>query len=94
MCTGFSRPKRRAAIIASQQHPQQLQMNATSRCTFSPNWTSLLACASASRSMPSAASTRRAYPWRISESAVPPNVMQMFMGALQARPTCSALWRQ
>ncbi len=44
--TGSSRPKRRAAIIASQQQPQQLQMNATPRCTFSPNWTRLLAYAS------------------------------------------------
>jgi len=39
--TGSSSANRRAAIIASQQQPQQLQMKAGSRCTFSPNWTRL-----------------------------------------------------
>ncbi len=37
--TGLRIPKRRAAIMASQQQPQQLQMKLTRRWTFSPNWT-------------------------------------------------------
>jgi hypothetical protein len=36
---GLSRPNLRAAIIASQQQPQQLQMKLTPSRTFSPNCT-------------------------------------------------------
>ena len=39
MWTGCRWPNRRAAIIASQQHPQQLQMKFTPCRTFSPNCT-------------------------------------------------------
>ena len=35
--TGFIIAKRLAAIMASQQHPQQLQMKFTPFLTFSPN---------------------------------------------------------
>ena len=38
---GLRTAKRLAASMASQQHPQQLQMKATLLCTFSPNWTRL-----------------------------------------------------
>ncbi len=37
VCTGCSMPNRRAAIMASQQQPQQLQMKLTRSRTFSPN---------------------------------------------------------
>jgi hypothetical protein len=40
VCTGMQRPNLRAAIMASQQQPQQLQMKLTRSRTFSPNWTS------------------------------------------------------
>ena len=36
---GRSMPNRRAAVSASQQHPQQLQMKLTFRWLFSPNCT-------------------------------------------------------
>src|SRR5512140_3735743 len=38
---GLRRPKRRWAIMASQQQPQQLQMKLTRFRMFSPNWTRL-----------------------------------------------------
>src|ERR1017187_6864981 len=47
---GFSTAKRLAASMASQQHPQQLQMKATRSRTFSPNCTRLRSRACASRS--------------------------------------------
>src|ERR1035441_8953418 len=67
---GFRTAKRLAASIASQQHPQQLHMNATFCCTFSPNCTRLCSRASSSRSIPSFASTLRAMPCLISDWAV------------------------
>jgi hypothetical protein len=78
-------PKRRAASIASQQQPQQLQMKLTPLCMFSPNWTSQWPRASSSSSRHSVASIVRATPWRVSDSATVLNVMQMFIGASQAR---------
>src|ERR1035437_694665 len=73
---GFRMAKRLAASIASQQHPQQLHMNATFCCTFSPICTRLCSRASSSRSMPSFTSTFRAMPCLISDWAVPLKVMQ------------------
>ena len=60
--TGCIEPNRRWAIIASQQQPQQLHTKLTPCCTFSPNCTRFSSYAWASRSLPSAWSTRRANP--------------------------------
>ena len=91
---GWSAAKRRAAIIASQQQPQQLQMKLTDSRTFSPNWTRPPSWATWRRSRASATSTGRAWPCLVSNRAAVLKVMQMSCGAAQARPTCSILWRQ
>ena len=94
VCTGFRNPNFLAAIRASQQQPQQLQIKFTFSCTFSPNCTRLKSLAFCKSSMPSETSTFLAIPCRVNESALPLNVMQISSGALQFLPRCSILCLQ
>ena len=84
--TGCRMPKRRAAIIASQQQPQQLQMKPTSRARSRRTARGCRSWAWCSRSSPSAASTAPRVAVPRASAAVPLKVMQMSSGASQARP--------
>ena len=57
--TGFKKAKRLAAVSASQQQLQQLQIKLTPFCAFSPNCTSLCSLANSCSSNPSLFYTRR-----------------------------------
>lgn len=84
-----------AAVSASQQHPQPLQMKPTFSCTFSHIWKRLNSRAFWRTSRPSATSTFLAIPCLVRESVHPLNVIQISSsGAWQFFPTCSILCLQ
>ena len=91
---GWAAAKRREAIMASQQQPQQLQMKFTSSRTFSPNCTRLEFLRLVEQVQPLDGVHRARVAVADERAAEVLKVMQMSCGASQARPTCSILWRQ
>ncbi len=87
-------PHRLAPCSCSQQQPQQLQTNVGRRRTLSAICTSPASRDRASSSSASPRSTARPKPRRTTNSAPPSSDRQASMGAPQAVPRCSALWRQ
>ena len=87
-------PQRFAAWSCSQQQPQQLQTKVGRSWTLSAIWTSPFSREAVRMSSASDRSTARPKPRRVTNSAPPFRVRHTSMGASQAWPRCSCLWRQ